>query len=192
MPRRRKSNTCQAWVEAIADDPEAISAFAVARDRLASARHLTGLRRLRVLELSGPLPDAEEQAQLLHRSIQFYNPHKERCTLRSDPEQPPPLRPGEHAVLVTERGGERRAAAERWWLHETGLAIEVREGTAWALSFEDAAAAAECVVELTVVKDRAHGLLCNPQAQEARYAGAQVPIPWMKKAGRAKNGGASP
>ena len=41
-----------------------------------------------------------------------------------------PIEPREIVVLVTERDGERRPAAERWWRHETGKDIEVREGVA--------------------------------------------------------------
>ena len=79
-----------------------------------------------------------------------------------------------------DRGDERRAGAERWWRHETDKAIEVREGVAWVLGFEpavrDAGAAAE---ELAVLRDRRHGLLCNPHAQEHRRAAAEIPLPWM-------------
>jgi hypothetical protein len=187
MPRVKRSSVSQAWIELLAEDPEALSTLAVMRDRLGAARHLTEVRRLRVVELAGPLPSREVQADLLHRSIQFYNPHKERCTLRLGAEEAPPLRRGERVVLVTERGGERRPAAERWWLHETGAAIEVWEGVAWALTLEGDAAS-ERAAELAVLHDRRHGLLCNPHAQEARVAGEEIPIPWMKKVRRASEG----
>lgn len=187
MARKKVS---QAWIELLADDPEALSALAVARERISAARHLIGLRRLRVLELSGALPDRDEQETLLHRSIQFYNPNKERCTLRLDPDEPAPLRAGEQVALVTERGGERRTAAERWWRLVTNHAVEVREGTAWAMMFEKGHDAAALAREIVVLRDRRHGLLCNPISQEARFVETEVPIPFMKKPGRTKSGGA--
>src|SRR5206468_1357315 len=84
--------------------------------------------RLRIFELRSALPEREELDGLLHRSIQFYNPAKERCTLRLDPLEPEPLGADEIGVLVVERSGERRPAAERWWRHETGAAAGVGEG----------------------------------------------------------------
>jgi hypothetical protein len=186
VARRGKSKVSQAWITLNADDPEALSAWTVARDRLAAARHLTGMRRWRVIELVGPLPGRDEQETLLHRSIQFYNPHKERCTLRLDVDDETPLEAGEQAVLVIERGGERRPAAERWWSQMTGRSIEVREGVAWGLRFvasEDARARAR---ELIEVVDRGHGLLCNACSQEARFAGDTVPLPWMERPTRAR------
>ena len=91
MSRGEAIGTAQAWIEPRADDPEATSALAVARERLLAGRALEGLRRLRVIELSGVLPDRAALEGLLHRSIQFYNPAKERCTLRLDPLEPAPL-----------------------------------------------------------------------------------------------------
>ena len=179
MPRKRASHVIQAWVVLLADDPEALSALAVARERLAAARHLTGLRRMRVFELTGPLPELANLEDLLHRSTQFYNPHKERCMVRSGVADPAPVESAERVVLISERGGERRLAAERWWLHETGQVIEVREGVAWALAFEPRADAAACVQELTVLRDRRHGLLSNPYSQEARIAGDRILLPWL-------------
>lgn len=189
MPRRRKTNVSQAWIELLADDPESLSALQVARDRMPGGRHLTRLRRLRLIELSGPLPRADEQEALLHGSIQFYNPNKERCTLRTTEEDAVPIRAGEQAVLVLERGGERRPAAERWWRHVTEQSIEVREGTVWALVFEGAGDPVDQMRDLVTLRDRRHGLLCNPIAQEARFAEGAIPIPWMKKAPRKSNGG---
>lgn len=180
MPARRGVSVAQAWIEPVSDDPEAVSALAVARARLAAGRALQSLRRLRLVELSGPLPSRAGIEDLLHRSIQFYNPHKERCTVRAAAADPPPLAAGERAVLVFERGGERRRGAERWWRHETGKAIEVREGVAWLMAFggleSDPAGAA---ADLTVVRDRRRGLLCNPHAQEHRLAAGAVPLPWI-------------
>jgi hypothetical protein len=181
MARQRvAAKVAQAWVELVTADPEAVSALAVARAHLPAGRTLKSLRRVRLFELCGALPEREEIKELVHRSIQFYNPHKERCTVRLAPGERAPLAADERAVLVFERGEERRAGAERWWRHETGKTIEVREGVAWVLGFEpsvrDAAAAVE---ELTVLRDRRHGLLCNPHAQEHRLAAAEIPLPWM-------------
>ncbi|TMQ68623.1 MAG: hypothetical protein E6K78_00425 [Candidatus Eisenbacteria bacterium] len=173
MPRGSK--TIQAWVELMSDDPEAVSALAVARARLPAARDLGQLRRLRLIEVSGPLPGRRQLEELLHRSIQFYNPHKERCTLRMGVADPVPLGGSERVALVFERGGERRAAAERWWRHETGEEVEVREGVAWALRLENGAA----LEDLALVRGRHHGLLCNPHSQELRLAVGEVPCPWM-------------
>jgi hypothetical protein len=177
MARRR--SVSQAWVESLSDDPEAISALEVARHRLAAGARLSSLRRLRLLELRGPLPGRGEQEELLHRSSRFYNPHKERCVLRIGAEDPAPITADEQVVLVWERGGERRSTAERWWLHETGNQIEVREGVAWALTFETREPAADRARELALLCDRRHGLFCNPHAQEFRLAGGVIPIPWL-------------
>jgi hypothetical protein len=170
----------QAWIELRSADPEAVSALAVARAQLPAGRALASLRRLRLFELSGPLPLRAGIEKLLLASIQFYNPHKERCLVRGNEADPPPIAAGEHAVLVFERGEERREGAERWWRHETGRTIEVREAVAWVLGFvpgtNDAAAATQ---ELTVLRDRRRGLLCNPHAQEYRIAAGAVPLPWM-------------
>jgi hypothetical protein len=46
-------------------------------------------------------------------------------------------------VLVWERGGARRPAAERWWRHETGETVAVCEGVVWALRFAVGTDAAE-------------------------------------------------
>lgn len=174
-PRR----TVQAWVELKADDPEATSAAEVARAHLEAAQGLQSLRRARVFEIRGTLPEPGELEALLHRSIQFYNPAKERCRVRHAAGEPAPLAAGEQAVLVFERDGERRAAAERWWKHETGRKVEVKEGVAWIARFAPDAPAAARLEELTVVRDRQHGLLCNPNFQEWRTAAADVPLPWI-------------
>lgn len=184
MPGGKRSRASQAWVEARAEDPEAVSAFGVARDRLPVARRLIRLRRFRVLELSGALPDPSEQGALLHRSTQFYNPHKETCLLRVAADDPAPVAEGERVVLVTERDGERRPAAERWWRHVTGRAIEVREGTAWVLGFESGADPEACAEDLAVTRERAHGLLAHPCFQDVRICGHDVPLPWLKKPAR--------
>jgi hypothetical protein len=176
---RAAARRVQAWIELRSEDPEATSALAVAVARLVTARGLESLRRFRVFELAGALPARATIEDLLHRSTQFYNPHKERCTLRLRIEDLPPLAKGESAVLVWDRGGERRPAAERWWLHETGRKIEVREGVAWAPRFAGGSDPADAIRELAVVRDRRHGLLCNPHAQESRIAFGEVPLPWI-------------
>jgi len=181
MARRRTAEgVAQVWVEPVGEDPEAVSALGVARAHLAAGRALASLRRLRVLELSGPLPGRHELESLLHRSIQFYTPHKEGCRVRTKASDSAPVDAHEHAVLVWDRGEERREAAERWWRHETGTTLEVREGVAWLLAFAPSVRGARGLVEeLAVVRDRRHGLLCNPHAQELRIAGPEIPLPWM-------------
>jgi hypothetical protein len=178
--RRTATKVAQAWVELLTDDPEAVSALTIARAHLPAGRILRSLRRIRLFELTGALPGREEIGALLHRSIQFYNPHKERCIVRLTSDETGPVIVGEWAVLVYDRGDVRREGAERWWRHETGKTIEVREGVAWILGLDDGvrdgAAAAE---ELTVLRDRRHGLLCNPHAQESRLALGDIPLPWM-------------
>ena len=171
--------TAQAWVMLFADDPEAVSALAVVRRALEAGRALAGLRRLRLFELRGELPPRGRLEELLHRSTQFYNPHKERCLVRVDRAEPAPFASGEQALLVFERGEARRPAAERWWLHETGERIEVREGVAWGLRFTEGAEAARATAELAVLTSLAGGLFCNPNAQEHRQSGADVPLPWL-------------
>ena len=182
--KRAAAGLAQAWIEPRGEDAEAVSALAVARAHLAAGRVLASLRRLRVFELSGPLPARGELEALLHRSIQFYNPQKERCVVRLAPAEIAPVATTEHAVLVYDRDQERRPAAERWWRHETGTAIEVREGVAWMLGWaQDARDPIGLTEELAVLRDRRHGLLCNPHAQEHRIAGATIPLPWMADLG---------
>ncbi|MEQ1834553.1 MAG: hypothetical protein ABL977_16020 [Candidatus Eisenbacteria bacterium] len=170
----------QAYIELRAEDPEATSALTVARERLAAGRSLRALRRVRVFELLGELPARAEVEALLHRSTRFYNPAKERCTLRASASDPAPFRAEEALVLVVDRGLERRTAAERWWKHETGAKVEVREGTAWALEFEVGTDATAAAAALAAVGDRAHGLLSNPHFQDWRPGpGAAPPWPWV-------------
>lgn len=175
----------QAYVELRAEDPEAVSALGVARERLAAGRALRSLRRVRVFELRGELPGRAETAELLHRSTRFYNPAKERCTLRTSADERAPFRDEEALVLVVDRGLERRTAAERWWKHETGAKVEVREGTAWALEFAPGTDVTAAAAELAAVSDRAHGLLSNPHFQDWRSGqGASPPWPWITAAAR--------
>ena len=174
----------QAFVELRAHDPEAGSALVVARTQLEAGRDLVSLRRMRVFELAGSLPGREELADRLHGSTQFYNPAKERCVVRSAEDDPSPFAPEEALVLVVERGDDRRPGAERWWKHETGVRVEVREAVVWALRFEGAADAAARVGDLAVARDRAHGLLANPHSQEHRICiGSAPPLDWVSRRG---------
>ena len=179
MTPRNTSRIAQAWIELRSDDPEAVSALEIARRRIAGGRRLRSLRRIRLFELTGSLPSQAKLADLLHRSTQFYNPHKEVCTIRMRGGALPATDATTWVALVTERDGGRRAAAERWWRHETGESIEVREAIAWVQAFDGPVdeAAAE---ELTVLRDRRHGLLCNPHAQQWSLSGADVPLPWIR------------
>ncbi len=177
-PRPPRS-TVQAWVELVSHDPEAASALAVARARLTAGGRLASLRRARMFEVTGVLPERAEIEDLLHHSTQFYNPHKERCTVRFGAAEHAPLTTPERLVVVTERGGERRPAAERWWKHRTGRAVAVREGVAWILGFEPLADADAGAAELAEARDRAHGLLANPHAQDARVCAVPVPVPCL-------------
>ncbi|HYM80099.1 MAG TPA: hypothetical protein VEY91_01660 [Candidatus Limnocylindria bacterium] len=176
--RRVTLRLAQAWVELIADDPAAVSALAVARARLSAGRTLATLRRLRLFELRGALPQGQPLADLLHRSTQFYNPHKERCHVRTRAREASMWSDDAWVVLVKDRDGCRRAAAERWWRHETGDAVEVHEAVAWVLSFEPAGTR-EVAEELVVLRDRRHGLLCNPHAQAWALSGTDVPLAWI-------------
>jgi hypothetical protein len=189
MASRESGVIHQAWVQPIADDPEAVSAFAVARDRLVAGRTLTGLQRYRVIEIGPTRLPADRVAHLLHESTQFYNPHKERCTLRSRVSEPGPADAESAMVLVVDRDGERRPAAERWWRHETGEAVAVREGVAWAMMFDPGADARAHAEELAVLRDARHGLLSNPWSQEARPAAAPIPLPWITSADAGKGSG---
>lgn len=184
--------TVQAFIELRSEDAEAESALAVARTRLEAARGLQTLRRVRLFELTGALPAATEVAALLHRSTRFYNPAKERCTVRASAGDPAPFRDHEHLVRVVDRALDRRTAAERWWKHETGAKVEVREALVWALGFEPGVDAAAMTEALAVVRDRAQGLLSNPHFQDAAVAqGARPPWPWIKARPRARKGGGS-
>ncbi len=167
----------QAFVELRSEDAEADSALEVARTRLAAGERLRGMRRVRLFELTGSLPGRGETEDLLHRSTRFYNPAKERCTLREAASDAAPFHPDETLVLVVDRGLERRVAAERWWKHETGEKVEVREGLVWALTFEPGTDAKVEAASLASVHDRAHGLLSNPHFQDWR-PGSGVAPPW--------------
>lgn len=182
-------SVAQAWVSLRSEDPETESAFAVARERLGAAASLRGLRRFRVFELRGALPDAAGVAELLHRSTQFYNPAKERCIVRREASGPPPVGPDEAVALVAERKGDRRSAAERWWRHATGGRIEVREGVAWVMRFEPGTDAAALAAELAVTRDREHGLFCNPHAQAAEVVLGPPPLDRWPGARRAREAG---
>lgn len=182
----KNKDRAQAWVELKTEDPEAFSALAVARARLAAASGLESVRRFRVFEIEGGLPDPGALEDLLHRSTWFYNPHKERCTVRRAAGEDAPCGRGEIAVLVVESGGDRRPAAERWWRHETGGAVEVREGVVWALRFargEDATARAS---DLAEVRDPAHGLLCNSNFQSCSVMADAPPIDWIRRTAAAR------
>lgn len=184
--------TAQVWIEHKSDDPEAVSALEVARGRLAAGSALRNVRRLRLIEIHGALPARETLSDLLHRSTRFYNPHKERCTLRLAAGDPTPVMLDEQAVLVTERGGERRNAAERWWLHETDERVIVREGVVWAMEFAPGTVGAEALAELTWARDRAHGLLCNPNSQDGKVANGKPPFPWLTEDSPAVVAGGQP
>ncbi len=178
----------QLWVRLRADDPEAVSALAVARTMDDGRGAPVSLRRFRLVELRGPLPPRAELEALLARSIQFYNPQKEAVRLRLAAGEPAPLEAGERAVLVVERGAVRRPAAERWWAAVTGRAVEVREGVVWALRFAPGTAAARAAARLAVLRDRRRGLLCNPHAEAHRLAGEAVPMPWLTLTRAARGG----
>ncbi|MBI5168928.1 MAG: hypothetical protein HZA61_05545 [Candidatus Eisenbacteria bacterium] len=178
------------FVELRAADPEATSALQVARAHLVEGAALVGLRRWRVFELRGELPDPPELEARVHRSTQFYNPAKERGTLLAEGHGGSPAAADEALVLVFDRGGERRPAAERWWRHDGGAKVEVREGTAWALRFEGGPASAAQVEGVAVTKSRASGLLCNPHSQEWRWlpAGERPPLDWISRRKTARAG----
>ena len=167
----------QAFVELRSEDAEAESAIDVARSRLRAGARLRSLRRVRFFELTGSLPVRTEAEALLHRSTRFYNPAKERCTVRESASGAAPFRPEESLVPVVDRGLERRPAAERWWKHETGEKVEVREGLVWALTFEPGTDAAAEAASLASVTDRSHGLLSNPHFQDWRPGSGTAP-PW--------------
>ncbi len=181
-------SVAQAWVTLLAEDPEAVSALAVARRALAAGRGLAGLRRLRLLELRGRLPERAGLEELLHRSTQFYNPHKERCCVRLAAAEAAPVAADEQVVLVYDRGGLRRPAAERWWLQEAGERIEVHEAVAWVPRFSGGVDATRVAAQLAELKDMANGLFCNPNAQEYRLSGADVPVPWLSARRRPSSG----
>lgn len=179
-PGARGASRAQAWIELLAEDPAAVSAFEVARERLAAGRRLEALGRARLIELCGALPDAAALEALLHRSSRFYNPHKERCVLRTRDADPAPVPSGAAALLVVERDEERRPATERWWRRETGAAVEVREAVVWMLTFapgEDAAARSR---ELAALAGRGSGLFANPASQDWTLAEGAPPLLWIE------------
>ena len=179
MSRGAGTRRAQAWIELRAHDPAAVSALGVARARLAAGCGLRGLRRLRVIELEGALPAREALESHLHQSTWFYNPHKESCTVRTAEGDPAPVAAGAETILVLERGGTRRAAAERWWRHETGRRVTVREAVAWVLEFAAGADAPAAARSLMTVRDQAEGLFANPHAEAASRASGTIPLAWI-------------
>ena len=169
-------------VELRANDPEATSALQVARARLAAGDRLASLRRFRLFELKGELPAPDEIESRMHRSTQFWNPSKERGSLLGAG-APGPFAAREVLLLVPERGGERRPAAESWWRHDGGARIEVREGVLWAMRWEDGAADEGRAEALAVTTSSETGLLCNPHAQDWRLlaAGGELPADWISR-----------
>ncbi len=178
------------FVELRAADPEGTSALQVARAHLEHGAALVGLRRWRLFELRGELPAPAELEDRVHRSTQFYNPAKERGTLVGAEAGSVPAADDEVLVLVFDRGGERRPAAERWWRHDGGAKVEVREGTVWALRFAGGPPTAAQVEAVAVTKSRASGLLCNPHSQEWRWlpAGERPPLDWISRRKTARAG----
>ncbi|HTR96692.1 MAG TPA: hypothetical protein VMH61_02225 [Candidatus Acidoferrales bacterium] len=175
-----RTQRAQGFVELRVEDPEAGSALAVARARLRDAAALADLRRLRLFELAGALPESAAISGLLHASTQFYNPAKERCVVRTSATDAAPLGGGEAMVLVFERGGERRPAAERWWRHEQQRRVEIREGVVWVIAAAPGADARAIAESLAPLRDRAHGLLANPHVQSYRVcAGGPPPLDWI-------------
>jgi hypothetical protein len=179
----------QVFIELRAGDPAAVSALSIVRTRLAAGHELLRLRRVRVFEVRGALPGRTELTELLHRSTRFYNPAKERCTLRTAPSEPAPFAADEALLLVLDRGLERRAAVERWWRHEQLAKVEVREGTVWALGFAPGVNVERQASSLAAVTTRAEGLFCNPHFQDWRPGdGARPPWPWLARTRRARKG----
>ena len=88
--------------------------------------------------------------------------------------------PGELAIRVVDRDGDRRPAAERWWAHQTGEPIEVREAVVWLVAFDDGVDAQAEAEALTLVRGRRAGLFCNPHAQEAALVRGPVPLAWIQ------------
>jgi hypothetical protein len=76
-------------------------------------------------------------------------------------------------------------------MHETGTPAEIREGVAWALRLAAGADAGRAAADLAILRDRGHGLLCNPHWQDARVAAGEVPLPWIASEGREKRGAGS-
>jgi len=181
----------QAWIELRADDPEAVSAFAVARDGLGLGRDLEELRRARLVEIVGSGRSRQQVDALLHRSTQVYNPHKERCVVRDSAAAPLPGPADAERVVVWERGGERRPAVERWWRHETGETVEVREAVVWMVRFAPGVETTEAARNLARLRDARHGLLCNPWSQSLRTGVTHAGLPWIDPGADERAGGAS-
>jgi hypothetical protein len=179
-PAPARARAAQAWVELRSDDPSAVSALRAIRLHLAEGRELRGLRRARLFELAGSLPARARLEELLHRSNQFYNPHKERCSVRRGPRDRLPVGATETTVVVWERGGGRRLAAERWLARETGRSVAVREATVWVLEWEPSVEdeqRMERTKSLAVVRDMRHGLLANPHAEDSSVHAGAPPLP---------------
>jgi hypothetical protein len=176
---RAGAPAAQAWIELRSDDPSAVSALGIARTRLAAGNGLSGLRRWRLIEIQGRLPEPGALAARLHASTWFYNPHKESLVLRTLERDPAPLPPGWQALLVLERDGTRREAAERWWRHAFRSKVQVHAGTVWGLGFEPGIDASVAASELLSVTDHLHGLFANPHAEWSAHANDGIPLGWI-------------
>ena len=181
----------QAWIELLADDPEAVSARSVARAALAAGRGLEELRRARLFEITGSGRSREQVSALLHGSTQVYNPHKERCVVRASAADPLPGPAGVERIVVWERDGERRPAVERWWRHETAETVEVREAVVWMVRFAPGVETAAAARDLARLRDARHGLLCNPWSQAMRIGVTTAAWPWIDPAADERAGGDS-
>jgi hypothetical protein len=175
-----RAKAAQAWVELRSADPWAWTALHAIRTHLPEGRPLRSLRRVRMFELSGTLPARGRLEDLLHRSTQFYNPHKEACVLRRVGRDPVPVAAGETTVLVWEREGGRCGSAERWLKRETGKLVRVRESVLWVLGWDPGVSDAERLErtrDLAVLRDRRHGLLANPHAEDVTVHAGAPPLP---------------
>ena len=88
---------------------------------------------------------------------------------------------------MIERGGERRPAAERWWSQRPGDSIEVREGTAWALTFDDEEDAdAERRASWSRWWTEVTACCATLTRRRRDWPRREIPLPWIGEAGRAR------
>lgn len=128
------------------------------------------------------LAPALERAAL--RAGRYVNGNRDTCTwIAGAPLAPPVPGDGVPVDVWVYDGDGRDPVALAYFRSQAGAAVrDVRRGTRWRLWIRAASpeAAREVASDLAWTRSRAHGLLCNPQAQTAEILPA-VPAPCPKE-----------
>ena len=153
-------------VELRAEDPEASSALVVARERLdggARAARAAALPRVRAARRAAGDATSSRSGCTARRSSTI--PAKERCVVRAGGRRSPSPVAGRarRSCWSSSAAASAGAAAERWWRHETGARVEVREGVVVGAAVRAGRGRARRSARSWRWRATArHGLFCNP------------------------------